>query len=191
MDTQLRETLARQLRHSQAQAGLSAALDGFPTDLAGRQVAGYRHTAWQQVEHMRLAAEDLIAYCQNPNYEAPNWPDGYWPKTLEPPSAEVWSTSNRHLLEATEQMAALVEDPDLDLYAQVPAAEIGKRSLAVQILRRYWRCIAKFQLVPVFKLPQIGARAKFRFEIANVFFYGDNLGVGPREIAAQRRDAER
>ena len=72
---------------------------------------------------MRLAAEDLIAYCQNPNYEAPNWPDGYWPKTLEPPSAEVWSTSNRHLLEATEQMAALVEDPDLDLYAQVPAAE--------------------------------------------------------------------
>ena len=124
MDTsQLRETLASQLRHSQAQAGLSAALEGFPTDLAGRQVAGHRHTAWQQVEHMRLAAEDLIAYCQDPHYEAQTWPDGYWPKSPQPPSAEVWSTSNRRLLDATEKMAGMVEDPNVDLYANVPTAE--------------------------------------------------------------------
>lgn len=124
MDTsQLRETLARQLRHSQAQAGLSVALEGFPPDLAGRQVSGHRHTAWQQVEHMRLAAEDLIAYCQDPHYEASTWPDGYWPNNPQPPSAEVWSTSNRRLLDTTEQMAGIVEDPNVDLYANVPTAE--------------------------------------------------------------------
>ena len=121
--SELRETLARQLRHSQAHAGLSTALEGFPAELAGRQVAGHRHTAWQQVEHMRLTAEDLIAYCQDPKYEARNWPDGYWPASPEPPSAEAWSVSNRRLLDATEKMARIVEDPDLDLYAKVPAAE--------------------------------------------------------------------
>ena len=116
-------TVASQLRRSQAHAGLSAALESFPIALAGQQVAGHRHTAWQQVEHMRLAAEDLVTYCTDPEYMSLEWPDGYWPDGSAPPSAEAWSTSGRRLLDATEQMARIVENPDVDLYAKVPAAE--------------------------------------------------------------------
>lgn len=119
----LRETIAKQLRQSQAHAGLAAALERFPAALAGRTAGGSAHTAWQQVEHMRLAAEDLVAYCTDPTYQARDWPDGYWPETPAPPSPEAWSTSGRRLIEATEQMARLVEDPDRDLYARVPAGE--------------------------------------------------------------------
>ena len=118
----LRETLARQLRRSQAHAGLAAALAGFPAELAGRRAAGHRHTAWQQVEHMRLAAEDLVAYCRDPDYRAPEWPAGYWPASPEPPSAAAWSASARRLLAAAEAMARLVEDPAGDLYAPAPTA---------------------------------------------------------------------
>ena len=121
--SELRETVARQLRRSQAHAGLAAALESFPVELAGRQVEDHVHTAWQQVEHMRLAVEDLVDYCKDPEYEARDWPAGYWPESPEPPSSEAWSASCRRLLDATEQMARIVEDPDLDLYAKVPAAE--------------------------------------------------------------------
>ena len=72
---------------------------------------------------MRLATEDLIVYCEDPKYEARDWPDGYWPESPEPPSSEAWSASKRRLLDATERMARIVENPDLDLYAKVPAAE--------------------------------------------------------------------
>ena len=120
---ELRETIARQLRESQAHAGLAAALEHFPAALAGRRAAGHEHTAWQQVEHMRLAAEDLVAYCDDPAYQARDWPDGYWPETPGPPSTEKWSESGRRLIEATEQMARIVEDPARDLYARVPTAE--------------------------------------------------------------------
>ena len=120
---QLRATVAKQLRHSQAHAGLAAALDGFSAELAGKAVAGHPHTAWQQVEHLRLAAEDLVAYCRDPQYAPREWPAGYWPAAPEPPSAEAWSASCRGSLDATEQMARLVEDPDLDPFAAVPAAE--------------------------------------------------------------------
>lgn len=118
-----RHTLATLLRGSQAHAGLAAALDGFPAELAGRRAEGHPHTAWQQVEHMRLAAEDLLAYCRDSGYEELAWPEGYWPESSTPPSAEAWSASVRGLLEATERMARLVEDLDHDLYAKVPAAE--------------------------------------------------------------------
>lgn len=121
--SQLRETVARQLRRSHAHAGLAAALDGFPAELAGRAVDGHPHTAWRQVEHLRLAAEDLVAYCRDQQYTAPEWPAGYWPENPEPPSLAAWNESCRRLLDATEQMARLVEDPDCDLFARVPAAE--------------------------------------------------------------------
>ena len=119
---QLKTTLARQLRRSQAHAGVSAALESFPAELAGRLVTGHAHTAWQQVEHMRLAAEYLVTYCIDPQYKAPVWPDGYWPEGPEPPSSEAWSESCRRLLDATEQMARIVDDPGLDLSAKVPVA---------------------------------------------------------------------
>lgn len=120
---QVRETVAKQLRRSHAHAGLAAALDGFPADLAGRQVDGHPNTAWQQVEHLRLAAEDLVSYCLDAGYEAPEWPAGYWPDGPEPPSSEAWSESCRQVLDATERMAALVGDSSRDLYASVPTAE--------------------------------------------------------------------
>ena len=124
-EDELRGTLSKLLRQSQAGAGLSRAVEGLPAALAGRQVEGFRHTAWELVEHLRLAAEDLVSYCRDASYEKLGWPDGYWPETTEPPSEEAWHASVGKLLEATEAMAAMVDDREHDLYATVPSAEKG------------------------------------------------------------------
>lgn len=118
-----RLTLARLLRRSEAHAQLAAALEGLPFELAGRQAQGHPHTAWQQVEHMRLAAEDLVAYCRGTDYREMEWPQDYWPEGPAPPTEEAWFESVRRLLAATEEMARMVEDPDRDLYAQLPPAD--------------------------------------------------------------------
>ena len=118
-----RDTIARLLRRSEAHTGLSSALEGLTASSAGQHVEGHPHTAWQQVEHMRLAAEDLVAYCKDPDYEKLPWPAGYWPASSEPPSDEAWSSSVQRLLDATEEMARRVEDPAHALYAKVPTAE--------------------------------------------------------------------
>ena len=77
---------------------------------------------------MRLTAEDLIAYCEDPKYEARDWPDGYWPESPEPPSSEAWLASSRRLLEATEKMARIVEDPDLESLCEGPRRREGTPS---------------------------------------------------------------
>ena len=120
---QLRATVAKLLRRSHAHAGLAAALEGFPAELAGRKVEGHAHTAWQHVEHLRLAAEDLVAYCRDPQYQAREWPAGYWPASPEPPTVAAWPASCRAALAAAEDMAQLMEDPGRDPFASVPAAE--------------------------------------------------------------------
>ena len=122
-EDELRGTLSKLLRQSQSHVGLSRAVDGFPVALAGRQVEGFRHTAWELVEHLRLAAEDLVSYCRDADYEKLGWPEGYWPETTEPPTEEAWHESVRRLLDATESMAVMVEDQELDLFATLPSAE--------------------------------------------------------------------
>jgi hypothetical protein len=122
-DAETRAALSRLLRQSHSHAGLTRALQGFPAELAGRPVEGFKHTAWQQVEHLRLAAEDLLSYSLDADYEELGWPDGYWPESAEPPSEEAWNESIKGLLAATEAMAALVESPEHDLFARVPTAE--------------------------------------------------------------------
>lgn len=134
-EQELRRTVATQLRKSQAGAGLSRAVEGLPFELAGKKVEGLRHTAWQLVEHMRLAAEDLVSYCLDADYAMLDWPEGYWPEAAEPASEEVWSKSVQGLLDATEAMAVLVEDREHDLFAQVPSAEKGHHhSLRVALI---------------------------------------------------------
>jgi len=121
-EIETRKSLSRLLRRSQAHAGLSRAVDGFPVALADRKPNGFRHTAWQQVEHLRLAAEDPVSYCLDADYEELGWPEGYWPDTAGPPSGEAWRERIAGLLQATEAMAALVENREHDLYTQVPPA---------------------------------------------------------------------
>lgn len=122
-EEQVRRTLSQLLRQSRSHVGILRALEGFPPALAGARVDESLHTAWELVEHLRLAAEDLVSYCTDADYQDLGWPEGYWPGTAEPPSEEAWQGSVERLLAATETMAAMVEDAEHDLYAKVPSAE--------------------------------------------------------------------
>lgn len=122
-EEQVRGTLSQLLRQSHSHVGILRALEGFPAPLAGRRVDESLHTAWELVEHLRLAAEDLVSYCTDADYQDLGWPEGYWPGTAEPPSEEAWQGSVEKLLAATETMAAMLEDAEHDLYAKVPSAE--------------------------------------------------------------------
>lgn len=115
--------MARLLRQSRSHVGLHRALEGFPVEHAGRRVPGHPHTAWEQLEHLRLAAENLVSYCRAADYRDLGWPDGYWPATPGPPSPEAWHESADRLAAAVETMAREVEAATgEDLYAPVPAA---------------------------------------------------------------------
>lgn len=53
----------------------------------------------------------------NPRHVSPDYPDGYWPASVEPPSAEAWDSSMHLFTVDLGRMKALVEDHALDLFA--------------------------------------------------------------------------
>lgn len=119
-DTVLREQLAEFLAGKSAHASTLDTVDDFPASLYASRLDGSPHNAWQMLEHIRFALHDLLDFCTNAKYEAPKWPDNYWPKNDAPAAPQEWKKSVDELRRDLKTFQALVRDPQTDLYKQIP-----------------------------------------------------------------------
>ncbi len=116
----LRQQLLDLLRGHNAHADFDTTLADLPSRLRGIKPPGAPHTAWQLLEHMRIAQWDILEFSRDAKHKSPAWPDGYWPKTEAPPSAASWNNSLRSFRADLKAMAKLVGDKQTDLFAQIP-----------------------------------------------------------------------
>jgi hypothetical protein len=119
-DKSLRRHVLQLLAEGHAHVDLKTALAGFPPSLRGKKPKGAEHSAWQLVEHIRIAQWDILEFSRNPKHVSPKWPDGYWPKTEAPPSVAAWNTSIRKVQADLKAMGKLVESKKTDLFAPIP-----------------------------------------------------------------------
>jgi hypothetical protein len=119
-DTPLRDHLRRLLDWRDAHAGFDAAVEGLPERLRGTVPAGLPYSAWQILEHVRIAQWDILDFCVNPKYQEKTWPDDYWPRSPEPPSPAAWDDSIRRFKEDRAALQRLAMDPAIDLVARIP-----------------------------------------------------------------------
>ena len=119
-DTAVRQHLKRLLDWEDAHAGFEATTKEFPAELQGRIPAGLPYSAWQIVEHLRLAQHDILDFCVNPHYKELKWPDDYWPANPAPASSHAWEESIRSFEEDRIKVQELVMDTSIDLLAKIP-----------------------------------------------------------------------
>jgi uncharacterized damage-inducible protein DinB len=120
-----REHLVRVLDWEEAHVAFDKAIDGIPPDKRGARAAGFEHSPWELLEHLRIAQEDILDFCVNAHYEHTlNWPDDYWPKDPAPPTARAWTDSIASYTRSREELKRLAREVD-DLTARVPT---GKRT---------------------------------------------------------------
>jgi hypothetical protein len=119
-DDALREHLSQLLEGGHAHATLDQAVRGFPAARAGERPAGLPYSAWELLEHLRIAQNDILRFCQSGDYRSPEWPSGYWPASPAPEHQENWQASVRSLRKDLEEFLAIVRDPASDLYRKIP-----------------------------------------------------------------------
>jgi hypothetical protein len=124
-DPLLRRRLVELLEGRGAHLDFEAAVRGLSAEAAGRQADGLPHTAWQLVEHLRIALRDLVEYSRSGEHESPPWPEGYWPAEAAPPTAAAWEESLDAYRRHRDEMIALVSDPQHDLFAPLPWSDGG------------------------------------------------------------------
>ena len=119
-DEILRQQLTKVIDWNEAHADFQAAVDDFPAKLRGRVPDGFPYSAWQLLEHIRLALWDILEFSRDARHKSPKWPEGYWPKTAAPTSADAWDESVKAIEEHVDAMRKLVTDPSRDLFAPLP-----------------------------------------------------------------------
>ncbi|MEP6902859.1 MAG: DinB family protein, partial [Actinomycetota bacterium] len=120
MDTQkeLRNHLLELLEGKSAHIDLETVLREFPVEEINRRIENAPHTAWELLEHLRIAQSDIVEFSRDANHVSPKFPDGYWNKTKG--TTEDWKKSCEQILQDLQMMRDLVADEKIDLLAKLP-----------------------------------------------------------------------
>jgi uncharacterized damage-inducible protein DinB len=130
----VRDHLVRALAWEDAHVGLDTALKGIPAGRRGARAAGFDHSCWQLLQHIRLAQDDILDFCVSGTYtHAMTWPDDYWPGKPAPPSPKAWSASITACTRARKRLQQLARDVP-DLTAPVPTGDRTQTYLRALLL---------------------------------------------------------
>jgi hypothetical protein len=139
LESVLRKELIAALKGGNAHARFEDVVADFPARLRGEKPPGENgslpYSAWQLLEHIRLAQNDILCFCNNHDgsYRELNFPDDYWPKAAAPPSAHAWEKSVAAVLSDREAMIQLIGDARHNLAAPFPWGD-GQNLLREAIL---------------------------------------------------------
>jgi uncharacterized damage-inducible protein DinB len=119
----VRDHLARLLDWEDAHATFDKAVAGVPARARGAIPAGFEHSVWQLLEHIRIAQDDILDFCVNDHYaHTRTFPDDYWPKDPAPPNDAAWRASIDACVKARARVQQLAREVE-DLTATVPTGE--------------------------------------------------------------------
>ena len=119
-DAVLREQLVNNLKEGRAHVDFAGAIADFPADKRGVRAENLPHTAWQLLEHMRIAQWDILEFSRDAKHVSPDFPEGYWPKTAAPADEAAWNASIALFQRDLQEMVKLVSSAKTDLYAKIP-----------------------------------------------------------------------
>jgi hypothetical protein len=119
-DQSLRDHLLSLLQGRNAHISFDDFVKDFPVKVCGQEIEGLPYTAWQVLEHMRIAQWDILEFCRDAKHVSPKWPKGYWPEPGKPGNEKLWKETVKKFRHDLKQLEDIVADPSIDLFAKIP-----------------------------------------------------------------------
>ncbi len=119
----VREHLVKSLKGGQAFVDYKAGLDGVKPELRGVRPDKALHSAYEELEHMRRAQDDLLDFALDPDWRPTEWPTGFWSGPEHKPTEEEWRKSVDGFFKGQRRAIKLAKDEGIDLLSIVPQTE--------------------------------------------------------------------
>lgn len=111
---ELRAHVLELLEGKFAHIDVESALRKFPVEKINSTIENFPHTAWQLLEHIRIAQWDILEFSRDGEHVSPEFPDGYW--NLSKGAKEDWENSVAEVLKNLQEMRDLISDEKNDLF---------------------------------------------------------------------------
>lgn len=120
VDADLRKHLIALLEGGNAHTTFADTVQNFPVEHAGVRPNGSPHSAWELLEHLRLAQADIVLFSHSKDYKEPKWPDDYWPASASPKSKREWESSIGSVRKDLARFIEMVKDEKRNLFEPFP-----------------------------------------------------------------------
>lgn len=108
------------LNNAPAHAEVQKAFEGIKSENRHKRIKNHTHTIWEELEHLRIAQEDILRYMLAPGWKSPKWPEGYWPNVEENITNEEWDISINGFFADLEEVKEFVKKTRVDLTKKIP-----------------------------------------------------------------------
>jgi uncharacterized damage-inducible protein DinB len=122
-ENSLRESLLEFLYKGPAHLSVENAISDIRVENRHKYVQNAATTIWEELEHMRIAQEDILQYTLDPSFTSPPWPEGYWPEKGIKFTADQWQKTVHSFLKDLDKIGDLVKDETIDLTDTIPHGE--------------------------------------------------------------------
>lgn len=131
-DDALRKHLVKLLTGGEAHITIEDTVARFPISKAGARPCGSPHSAWELLEHLRIAQEDIVRFSGGmdrrrkktdalpASYVGLQWPDEYWPKSPAPKSAKQWKDCVAAIRHDRDIFLRMIRNPKYDVFEPFP-----------------------------------------------------------------------
>jgi len=121
--TLIKQQLVKHINGGQAFAPIDTVLDNMAFEKIGTVPDGLPYSFYQQFYHIWYAQSDILEYCRIDDYEAPNWPDDYWPEKTGPENEDEWGRLINTYFDEREEFCDLLLSDDTQLMAPFKSNE--------------------------------------------------------------------
>ncbi len=120
MNDIIREHLVKALTGGNAFVPYKEALKNIDPKKRNIKANEFTHTVWEEIEHMRIAQEDIINYMLDADWKSPEWPKEYWPKKKDIISEVEWKNALDGFLSGLDKAIEITNDESIDLLSIIP-----------------------------------------------------------------------
>jgi DinB superfamily len=136
----MRREVTTLLRGGHSHAKFERVVDKFPVQLRGTIPDGLPYSAWQVLEHMRIAQRYMLDYTREhlaSHARIPlkklRRPTDYWVKQATPPHEDAWDKSVRTILEERSEFEAMFNEATDDSLITPSAPRYRKTMLRLAL----------------------------------------------------------
>ena len=116
------DTILEFLQKGPAHLPLKDILRNVDPELRHRRMDSRTKSIWEEVEHMRLAQQDILNYMIDAQWKSPDWSEGYWPESKAELSDAEWQATINGFNQDLDTLCTLVSDIKDKIVQPIPHA---------------------------------------------------------------------